>query len=387
MIHDINMNWDPRFGLNRTIGENLNRLLAFYQGDSCILVLPHPNLADQCVVYSSVARQEPGHAAIRTEMSQNATEVLLSLPEEYSASYCSLTRHWWSHRKHCHLYKAGARMRTREGDEEHIIASASLLDANAFITVPYRQYDGTHGRFYITASTCTFLSNDIKFLSHVSRVISTIVDNVHLMENSLAQSIQDEHKKIYLDLHDTTIQPYIGLKIAIEALARDTDEDHPLAKRLADLVDMTSTTVRDLRRFALSIKEASLTPCEFLLSSVNRLADRVAKHYGIHIEVRSGMSMPIKSQLAAEVFQIISEGISNIMRHTSAKTIDVHIRCENERLLLDITNQVPHDPRRSVMGRFVPRSIHERALLLGGSVSVEPNSAGYTIVRVVVPIK
>ena len=79
---------------------------------------------------------------------------------------------------------------------------------------------------------------------------------------------------------------------------------------------------------------------------------------------------------------MISEGLSNILRHTSAKAAYVSILCENSNLLLKIGNEARGGPS----GDFTPRSIRERAQALGGAAFVERGADGYTVVHVTIPM-
>jgi len=69
-----------------------------------------------------------------------------------------------------------------------------------------------------------------------------------------ANIIADERQKISRDIHDSAVQPYIGLKLALEALARKVPPDHPLYKDIARLVDMTSMEIAGLRRYVKGLK-------------------------------------------------------------------------------------------------------------------------------------
>src|SRR5678815_6129832 len=66
--------------------------------------------------------------------------------------------------------------------------------------------------------------------------------------------VADERQKISRDIHDSAIQPYIGLKLGLEALARKVPPDHPLYKDIARLVDMTSMEIAGLRRYVKGLK-------------------------------------------------------------------------------------------------------------------------------------
>src|SRR3954471_4422475 len=99
------------------------------------------------------------------------------------------------------------------------------------------------------------------------------------------QVVANERQKISRDIHDSTIQPYIGLKLALEALSRKVPPDHPLSKDIGRLVEMTSMEIAGLRRYVKGLK-GQLGPARETLGSVLQLkAARFAELYGIKVAV------------------------------------------------------------------------------------------------------
>src|SRR3972149_6711195 len=97
---------------------------------------------------------------------------------------------------------------------------ANLLESHSFITVPYLQRDGSSGRLYLIPDRSDLKASDVSFLMQVSNVMSTVIENICLIEEVIAGTTEHERVNIARDLHDTTIQPYIGLRLALEALRR-----------------------------------------------------------------------------------------------------------------------------------------------------------------------
>jgi signal transduction histidine kinase len=83
-------------------------------------------------------------------------------------------------------------------------------------------------------------------------------------------------------------------------------------------------------------------------------------------------------------FQIIKEGLSNILRHTSAKNAFVSFQSIESNLLIDIGNEAPD--MGSIIDVFRPKSICERALSMKGTVKIATNAEGFTVVSVTIPI-
>jgi signal transduction histidine kinase len=103
----------------------------------------------------------------------------------------------------------------------------------------------------------------------------------------------------------------------------------------------------------------------------------------------------VNDRLAAELFQIVAEGLSNVRRHAFCRDARVEISCKETSLQLQIKNSRPragspveverpdgHDGVRA----FRPHSIAERAAALGGETQVYVDEKDYTVVSVGIPL-
>jgi len=195
--------------------------------------------------------------------------------------------------------------------------------------------------------------------------------------------VADERQKISRDIHDSAIQPYIGLKLGLEALARKVPPDHPLYKDIGRLVEMTSMEIAGLRRYIKGLK-GQLGPGRQALGSVLQLhAARFAELYDIKITVEVGEEAQVSDSLADDVAHLLGEALSNIRRHTNAAFARVRLSCNSQKLALEIVN--PRD-RGVAVNAFTPRSIAERALALGGHCKVETGTGRYTVVSIKIPL-
>ncbi|MDX1375865.1 MAG: histidine kinase, partial [Burkholderiales bacterium] len=379
LLQEVSSVWNPRFGPEQTIGANLERLLDFFGADACVLVLRRPGMPPRERMYRATRRVGARAWAVDdlTEASANA---LLTLPETCGAVYQDRAN-WpqMEFRRHF-VYDLEAR-RTSFAYRDVCTSLANLLETRAFVTVPYAQRDGTGGRLFVTASRPRFSQRDIEFLAQFASTLSIVVESMALTEALVSRAAENERLRVSRDLHDTTLQPYIGIKLAIDALQREAGAADPLAGKIARLSEMVGETIRDLRALASELGSHEPLPGEFLVSAVARQADRYKRFYGIEVEVKSEISPRLDGRVAAEAYQIIAEGLSNIVRHTEAKRAAVSITCEDARLRLEIAN-----PAAAGQKGFAPRSISGRAQALGGAAIVEPNAGGYTVVRVSIPI-
>lgn len=380
LLQEISSLWNPRFGTEHTIGANLDRLLAFYHADTCVLVLKRAG-SPPCIQMYNASRQRPGLSSVPNQITESAAGALFGLPQVVGAVYHDSTGPLQTRLARNIAYDIETRTRA-QGLSEECRSLANLLDSRALVTVPYAQHDGTVGRIYLASNTVRFNAYDIDFLAQVSATIAIVVENMYLMEASAHRAAEHERLRISRDIHDTTIQPYIGLKLALDALFREAGPEGRLSQRISEIVDMADMTVRDLRTYATTLKEKTPLPGEFLVSAVKKQAERYRRFYGIEIEINSEISVPLGGRVPGEAYQILMEGLSNILRHTTSKNASIHVLTKDSCLVMELINESQGED----VPDFLPRSIDERARELGGTCSVKHTTDRKTVVRVAIPL-
>jgi signal transduction histidine kinase len=147
-----------------------------------------------------------------------------------------------------------------------------------------------------------------------------------------------------------------------------------------------------LRRLAPPAADASAGAADLATlpsdDQAGRLADDLAEQaqlmhrlHGVRIAVRGPVPEALSQRLRHEVSELIREGLSNIRRHTRARTGEIELRCDGRSLGLRISNEAGS-------GRcdFAPRSISQRAQALGGWSEVRTEAGQRTAVHVTIPL-
>jgi signal transduction histidine kinase len=259
---------------------------------------------------------------------------------------------------------------------------ADLLETNSFVSIPVYQRKTFTARLYLTSKQGSFTYSDVDFLRQVIEHVMPMIDNVRLVDRFASEASEYERQRISRDIHDSAIQPYIGLKLGLEALRKQVRDNDPISAGLAELADKTNSVIKDLRTYVGELQDRGPSDSvNALVSSVQRHATKFGELYDIEVEVKAPSAININDRLAAEVFQIVQEGLSNIKRHTASSSAIISMMSRNGDIILDIENE-------SLPGgeTFTPRSITDRAVALGGRVSVTANSNGRTIVSVIIPM-
>jgi signal transduction histidine kinase len=189
-----------------------------------------------------------------------------------------------------------------------------------------------------------------------------------------------ERTRLSRDLHDRTVQPYVGLKFAIEAVARKLPPDSPLRADIQMLLQMTSAELAGLKNVVGGLRKGPEGGA--LLASIRQQAQRFSELFGIHVHVRAEGDAPDIKRLRGEILAMVSEGLSNVWQHTRARGASIRLGTEGDWLRLEIRNEHGAAPPP----RFVPASIAERAAALGGAATVLFTEDRHTVVDVRIPL-
>jgi signal transduction histidine kinase len=378
LLKDVSALSNPRFGIDRTLMSIMEQLRAFYDAEACLLVM-----TDRTTGRHSVHRAtgvEPGGTGQIEEVPEALAGLLLALPVTHTMLYRGVPRFW----ERWYDILVG---NSRVSDENLAIAIqvSGVLAAESFVSVPLYPRGESIGRLYLTSQRrYAFAMSDVDFLAQVLAHTMPVLDNIRLIERLASDASEVERQRIVHDLHDSVVQTYIGFQMGLEAIrqklasgAADTQEDF---ERLSTLTDIGITTVRCF----MSELRAKKNQGQNLLSAIRRFAEKFADATGIAVQVKAAEPLPhIHDRLGAEVFQMVVEGLSNIRRHTSSTRATVNLVCRDEILTLCIANDNASGGARKP---FTPRSITERAMILGGRVWVECPAERETIVIVEVPL-
>ena len=383
LLSDLARIPNPRLGPQQIMGRFLERVRAFYGAHSCLAVL---ELQDAGHVAFLADRDPDKPPLVGQTLGADIATHLLDLPLDIGVSYANRSVR---HRVPFHSQLPAAGLvdpPSAHNIDERAETVAQLLEAPSFASVPLAHHGRFMGRLFLCAGASAFSLEDVTFLAEVACHITPMVENIHVLDRIATDATLHEREKISRDLHDSTIQPYIGLKLGLEALRRRVLPDDVLAEDLDDLIRMTSEGIAELREYVGGLRDRALPRETSLMHAVWRVAEKYREYYGIEIAVNANAEMQLNDRLAAEVFQILNEGLSNVRRHTASRRVTLNLRRQASELVVQIINHGHGQGQAMDSTPFRPRSIVERVDHLGGHVDVEHRSDGSTVVTAEIPL-
>jgi signal transduction histidine kinase len=370
LLKDISDLTDPRFVLDQTVNRIMDRLRFFYNADSCLVVVQVPGGNFQL---RKVRGPTPGDCSVKTIPDEMAA-ILLS-PSPPAALI-------FNKRKSKRLiYDIRTSVSSRDVSST-FAAIGNTLEADQFMSLPVYYQSRPVGRFYVIGSSQSLDDSDIGFVLQLIEHVIPVLDNIRLVDRLASEAAEYERQRIARDIHDGVIQPYIGLQLGLAAIRQKIERgNNDVGHDVKELAAMTMTEIEELRHYIRGLK-ASERHDTMLLPAVRRFASKFSAATGITVDVKAAKEIGVKDRLAAEIFQMVTEGFSNIRRHTHSPRAEAELEYSKGIFVLNIKNSNENGSHAV----FHPRSLAERAAALGGQLEVYTDDQNQTVVSIRLPL-
>jgi PAS domain S-box-containing protein len=211
-----------------------------------------------------------------------------------------------------------------------------------------------------------------------------------LLLHRVLQAQEEERRRIARELHDEAGQLMTSLLVGLRSIddAKRLTQVKVQAKRLRKI---TSDTITEVSRMARGLHSGILEDLG-LEESLRKVVDDFTSVHKIQVKLDFGKPDPAThdSGFQLGVFRIVQEALTNIARHSKAKTVTIKFAWNKADLILSITDDghgfeianVTRHPSRH-LGIEVMR---QRATMLGGTLEIESRPEKGTKIVVKVPI-
>jgi two-component system, NarL family, sensor kinase len=217
----------------------------------------------------------------------------------------------------------------------------------------------------------------------------TMTIDLRRSREQLVLAREEERRRLRSDLHDGVGPGLAGMSLQVRAAQRLLATDGEAAAVLRSLGDDLAMCSREVRGLVDQLRPPGLE--RGLVAAVTAQVDRVA---GSAVEVRVDAPAdlgPLPAAVEVAAYRIVTEAVTNVVRHAGARHCDVTLRRAGALLLLEVAD----DGRGTNGGRGSDaerpdgvglRSMRERAAEIGGSLRVGPAEGGGTTVAARLPV-
>jgi PAS domain S-box-containing protein len=207
------------------------------------------------------------------------------------------------------------------------------------------------------------------------------------LEQEILEISDRERQRLGQDLHDGLCQHLAGIELMSQVLEQKlAAKSKADAARVAEIAGHVREAMSQTRLLARGLFPVTLES-EGLQSALEELAMNTEKIFGITCRLVCRGEIKISDLAAAtHLYRIAQEAVSNAFKHGKAKEVTIELACGPERFSLCVKDNGVGFSRDAAKNQGMGlRIMQYRAGMLGGTLSVEPNSDGGTSVICLVP--
>jgi len=393
LLRHVSSTANPRFGIDRTAAHFMERVLEFFNADACIF-MEYAEETERYQLRCATAR-DPRAGSQLVPAPDDINKMLQAAPKAGVAVYTEQRTAWKRTPKYTVWHPVTQLVEKRSVKEAS--AMSEWIGGRSFMFLPLRHHEQFKGYLIVgAAGRGAFRLEDGKFLLQLADQVMPVIEHIRLVDRMASDAAEEERRRIARSVHDRVIQPYIGLQMGLlgvrpllHSVVQATSEGPACDKaRLAmnaldDLVEMAGEGVEELRQYVYGLRTTK--GCgDLLIESLLRYAAKFETVTGIRVTVGNRLqSRDINDRLAGEIFQMATEALSNVHRHTTATSASLTI----ERSLAgNIAVRIENEARKELANPdFMPQSIAERVESLGGQTEVS-TADGRTVVQIEIPL-
>jgi PAS domain S-box-containing protein len=193
---------------------------------------------------------------------------------------------------------------------------------------------------------------------------------------------EKERTRIGNELHDNVNQILSTTKLFVDMLTPARKEEKEIKKKSLDYLVMA---IEEIRKLSKELVEPQLNQ-NGLIASINTLIGDIHLSTGIKIKfTHDNENNLLSSGKKLTLFRIVQEQLKNILNHSKANHVDIHLQCKDRDAWLTIKdNGIGFDPRQSHTGIGL-FNMYERTRFYNGSVDIQTAPGNGCIITVGIP--
>ena len=202
------------------------------------------------------------------------------------------------------------------------------------------------------------------------------------VQNSRIEQLtkEQERQRIARELHDTLAQGLSGLILQLEAASVYIEKENTV--KAAQIVNKAMGNARETLSEARSAIDGLRVQASSgsLYEYISGLKDEFSARGGMRLQVNADRDAEPAATSRNHLIRIVSEAISNSIRHSGADTVKLSLRRSGKGIRLLVSdNGKGFDPSAVPGGHYGLKGIRERCRLIGAVLEISSGSGGTVI--------
>lgn len=244
----------------------------------------------------------------------------------------------------------------------------------SFLGVPVAVGTAAFGNLYLTEKEGGFTDQDVMVVEALSRIAGAAVKTARLQERLRRVAVVEDRQRIARELHDSVIQEMFAVGLGLQGLSQLVESPQAEAT-LLDAVDRLDRSVETLRRYIFELKsEPSSRPG--LDDRLQATVARMGSAYPAKVRLSLDLDHAIDGDLEDDVVAIVTEALSNALRHASAGSVEVAVMVVDDVCAITVRDDgIGFDLSASTRGMGL-ENMQNRVQKRGGEFRVTSSETG-----------
>ena len=207
------------------------------------------------------------------------------------------------------------------------------------------------------------------------------------LNESIRQSREQERQRIAKDLHDGIGQTILAAKLNFQTFEKDMEKYKDRFDVGLEFIDKASQELREVYSNLFPSVLADLG----LEAAVRWFCKQYLEAKGVTTEIVLDINNQLSAETEVNIYRILQEISSNIIKHSHADYVKILINNNDERNLLDleVTDNglgFEYDKDKRPSGSFGLSDIQERVKSMQGSFDIKTSPGEGTMINIKVPL-
>ena len=255
---------------------------------------------------------------------------------------------------------------------------------SSFLGVPVAVGDNAFGNLYLTDKEGGFTDEDVVLIEALSRIAGAAVRTSRLQDRLRRLAVTEDRQRIARDLHDSVIQDLFAVGLGLQGVSQLVDDPEAEAT-IVEAVDRLDGAVETLRSYIFDLNTTRSQPA--LSARLDDLVNRMSSAYPTTVRMRMSAEETGDDDLDSEILRIVTETLSNALRHASAQSVDISIMGVGDRWVIRVEDDgsgFDIDAESTGMGLG---NLRTRVTRLGGDITISSRSGSGTEVLMTLPVR
>ncbi|MCM3602900.1 sensor histidine kinase [Robertmurraya korlensis] len=206
-------------------------------------------------------------------------------------------------------------------------------------------------------------------------------------ENRIQEIISQERNRLARELHDSVSQQLFAASMMMSAIneTKQVESEDREAKQMKMVEEMIHQSQLEMRALLLHLRPVPLkgkTLQEGIEELLVELSQKVTMEIGWKVE-----EFPLDKGVEDHLFRILQESVSNILRHSKAKELEVLLIQRDHFIIMRVVDDgIGFDVEESKAGSYGLQNMYERAVEIGGTCKIISVKNKGTRLEVKVPL-